>query len=153
MQVDLREDTVELRSSDPGVEVSELTVAELVGRAYEDAPPAERSYLLETLLRPLGVLALASIADGAFAAMRLRGRLQDPVVQPDDVRRVRSADIVALADCVQRAGVDAIDRLGPALMASPATAASAAAALLVAMLVARMQRNRGNPAGNERESD
>ncbi|HTT12234.1 MAG TPA: hypothetical protein VMG60_15210 [Burkholderiaceae bacterium] len=151
MKVDLRAVPVETRSPQPAFEVSELTVAQLVGKVYEDAPPAERGYMIEALLRPLGVLALSAIANGVFARMRLRGGLQDPVVRPDDIAHVRSADVVALADCAQEAGLDAVDWLGPALMASPATAASAAAAVLVAMLVQRLQGRRAESVRSESE--
>ena len=39
-----------------GCQVSEISIAQLVGEVYEFAPPAERRRLLEHLLRPLGVL-------------------------------------------------------------------------------------------------
>jgi hypothetical protein len=142
MQVDHREVTVTPSATDAGVEVSELTVAQLVGKVYDDSPPGERGRLIEGLLRPLGVLSLAAVANGVFAKMRFRGGPHGVVVRPEDVQNVRSADVVALADHVQQAGVDAIDRLGPALMTSPVAAASAAAALLVAILVQRMRSRR-----------
>jgi hypothetical protein len=40
---------------------------ELVARLYADAPPAEKSRLLELLLRPLGLLSLFALADGSYA--------------------------------------------------------------------------------------
>ena len=40
----------------PELPSSEISIAQLVGQVYESAPPAERSRLLEHLLRPLGVL-------------------------------------------------------------------------------------------------
>jgi len=146
MKVDHRELTVVPSPSAGDVEVSELTVAQLVGKVYEEAPPAARGHLLEPLLRSLGVLSLAAVANGVFAKMRFRSGLQGLVVRPDDVQNVRSSDVVALVDYIQKAGVDAVDRLGPTLMASPAIAGCAAAALLVAILVQRMQGRRDAPA-------
>jgi hypothetical protein len=152
MKVDCREFTVVPSSSTNDVEVSELTVAQLVGKVYDEAPPAERGHLLEPLLRSLGVLSLAAVANGVFAKMRFRSGLQGLVVRPDDVQNVRSSDVVALVDHIQKAGVDAIDRLGPTLMASPAIAGCAAAALLVAILVQRMQGRR-EPASRDDHPD
>src|SRR4051812_18284202 len=54
--------TPELASID--CPVSEAAIAQLVGQVYEIAPPAERSRLLEHLLKPLGVLSLVAIANG-----------------------------------------------------------------------------------------
>lgn len=51
-------------SNKSGCQVSEISIAQLVGQVYEFAPPAERSRLLEHLLKPLGVLSLVAVANG-----------------------------------------------------------------------------------------
>jgi len=53
----------------------------------------------------------------------------------DDVNRVQARDITALVDRVQMVSTDAIDGLAGIVSASPVLAGSAAAALLVALLV------------------
>jgi len=47
-------------------------VPELIADAYRRAAAPVRRRLLETLLRPVGSLALAAIASGAFSAFLLR---------------------------------------------------------------------------------
>lgn len=126
----------------PGCVAPEITVAQLVGQVYEAAPPAERSRLLEFLLRPLGVLSLVAIANGIFANIRFRSGWPEVQVQLDDAMRVQAGDISALVDRVQMVSTDAIDGLVSIVSASPACAGSAAAALLVAMLVQRARTRR-----------
>lgn len=129
----------EASATAPGCQVSEVTIAELVGELYEQAPPVERGHLLEHLLRPLGVLSVAVVANGIFSKIRFRSGWQELHVHPEDLRNVRGSDVVALVDYVQQAGVDALDRLAQALASSPLLATSAAAALVVAILVRRAQ--------------
>lgn len=91
--------------------------------------------MLEFLLRPLGVLALVAIADGVFAKIRFRSGWPDLHVSLEDANRVQRDDIAQLVDHVQHVSIDAIDGLAGIVASSPVIASSAAAALLVAMLV------------------
>jgi hypothetical protein len=116
---------------------AEQAIPELIGRVYEVAPPAERGRMLELLMQPLGVLSLVAIAHGIFAAIRFRSGAHEFHIQPDELRRVQASDVVALAQHVQQVSVDAVDGLAQLLASSPQLTASAAAALLVAMLVNR----------------
>jgi len=125
------------------VETTEVTIARLVGQVYECASPAERSRLLEHLLRPLGVLSLFAIANGIFAKIRLHSGWQEVHVRLDDVRAVQAGDVMALVDHVQQVSVECVDGLAQLLAASPAAASSAAAALLIAMLLQRARKRRG----------
>jgi hypothetical protein len=59
---------------------------DLVARLYADAPPAGKSRLLEPLLRPLGLLSLFALADGAFARIWLRNGASELRVSPDDAQ-------------------------------------------------------------------
>ena len=52
--------------------LTELPIAQLVGKVYECAPVNEKLRLMEHLLHPLGVLALVGVAHGAFARIWLR---------------------------------------------------------------------------------
>ena len=53
------------RVRDPGT-----TIARLLARLYSQASPAARAQMLAELLRPVGPLALVTIAAGAFIAPR-----------------------------------------------------------------------------------
>ncbi|MDR3368745.1 hypothetical protein [Rhodoferax sp.] len=113
------------------------SVAQLVAQVYEAAPVAEKSRLLEHLLRPLGVLALVAVADGVFATIRFRGGWPQLHVRLEDAQGVRASDIATLVDYVQQISVNAIDGLAQVISMSPMAVTSASAALLLTMLVQR----------------
>ncbi|MCW5668367.1 MAG: hypothetical protein KIT86_01825 [Hydrogenophaga sp.] len=122
-----------------------LAIPELVAEVYETALPAERGHMLEQLLRPLGVLSLVAIADGVFAKIRFRGGWQELHVRMEDLRGVRPDDIVALVDHAQQVSIEAVDGLARLVLASPGLSGSAAAMLLVGLL---LQRSRLRQAGS-----
>lgn len=127
--------------------VSEITIAQLVGQVYELAPPTERSRLLEHLLRPLGVLSLVAIANGIFAKIRFRGGWPDLHVRLEDAQNVQASDVITLVDHVQQVSVHVVDGLADMLAASPVMAGSAAAALLITVLVQRARNRRAGDSG------
>lgn len=118
-------------------------IALLVGEVYEAAPLAERGRLLDQLLQPLGVLSLFAVAGGLFAKLRLRGGWENFSVRPDDLQSVHAADVIALVDYVQQVSVEAVDGLAQMLTASPLITGSAAATLLVTLLIQRARKRRG----------
>ncbi|WP_461501550.1 hypothetical protein [Rhodoferax sp.] len=122
--------------------VSEITISQLVGQVYEYAPPAERKRLLEHLLRPLGVLSLVAIANGVFAKIRFRSGWPDLHVPLEEAQNVQASDIITLVDHVQQVSVHAVDGLADMLAQSPVMAGSAAAALLITVLVQRARTRR-----------
>lgn len=128
-------------SSPPAAPASETALAQLVAEVYATAPPAERSRLLEHLLRPLGLLALVVIADGIFAKIRFRGGWPDLRVRFEDAQQVQASHVIALVERVQQVSVESLDGLAKLLLASPMMTSSAAAALLVTVLLQRA-RNR-----------
>ncbi len=125
-------------------QVSEISIAQLVGQVYEAAPPVERSRLLEYLLRPLGVLALVSVANGIFANIRFRSGWPELHVRTEDVRNVRAGDVIALVNHVQQVSLHAVDGLAGMLAASPGMTGSAAAALLITVLMQRARNRRAD---------
>jgi len=129
-------------AGEPAGAVSETAIAQLVAQVYETAPPAVRSRLLEHLLRPLGVLSLVAIADGIFAKIRFRSGWPDLHIRFEDAKNVQASDVVALVERVQLVSVESLDGLARMLVASPMMVSSAAAALLVTVLMQRA-RNRG----------
>lgn len=133
-------------STESDCEASDVSVAELVGQVFETAPPAERSRLLEQLLRPLGALSLVAVADGIFAKVRFRSGWQEELhVRLDDAQNVQSSQVIALVDHVQQVSIETVDGLAQLLTGSPLMAGSAAAAVLVSVL---MQRARNRRAGD-----
>ena len=110
-------------------------LTQLVGKVYETAPPALRSRLLQHLLRPLGLFTLVTLANGVFVKMRSRSDWQDLPVQIEDAQRVAASDLSALVEHVQQVSAETLDGLAQVLTASPWVAASAAAIVLVAVLV------------------
>ncbi|MEO8652750.1 MAG: hypothetical protein ABI409_01365 [Ramlibacter sp.] len=117
-------------------------IPELVAQVYEIAPPTERSHILELLLRPLGVLSLVAVAHGIFASIRFRTGWSEMPIPLEELSRVHSSDVVALVEHAQQVSVEAVDGLAQMLLSSPQLAASAAGALLVALLVERSRRRR-----------
>ena len=112
--------------------VKSSMLAQLVGKVYESAPASEKRRLVEHLMKPLGILSLVAVAGGIFAKMRLQARL-------DDTQNVQVSDVVDLANFAQQVSTHAIDGLAQVLVASPVLAGSAAAALLIKLIVRRTQ--------------
>ncbi len=118
-----------------GCRISDLSIPELVAAVFEAAPPEERGHLLEPLLRPLGVLSLFGVAGGIFAKAKLKGGWQDLHVRLEDIKAVRAADVAALVDYAQQVSAEAMDGLAQQISRAPVFATSAAAVLLVSLLV------------------
>jgi hypothetical protein len=121
-----------------------ITVPQLVGQVYEIAPAVDKSHMLEHLLRPLGVLALVAVADGIFAKIRFRGGWPDLHVRLEDAQSVQASDVVTLVGYVQQVSVHAVDGLAQMIAVTPMMATSAAAGLLVTLLVQRARSRRAD---------
>jgi hypothetical protein len=135
-------------SSDPLVQppgqAGAASIPQLFAEVYVAAPAVERGRLLEQLLRPLGVLSLFGIAGGIFAGIRFRSGWKELSVRLEDIQRVRGSEVMALVDHVQQVSVETVDGMAQLLAASPLLSGSAAAALLVTLL---LQRARARQAG------
>ena len=116
---------------------SEMAIPILVAEVFEEAPPTERCSLVEALMRPLGVLSLVAIANGIFAKIRFRNAGQEPRVRFEDIQNVHTADVIALVHHAQQVSVETVDGLAQLLVSSGGLASSAAATLLIALLVQR----------------
>lgn len=126
-----------------------LPTPELVGKIYEAAPPTMRVRMLETLLRPLGVLALVGVCNGLFAKIWFRSGWSELQLRPEDVQMVQGFDVAALTDYIQQASARTLDALALLLSSSPLMTCSAAAALLVAELMRRAQAGRTDAGGKD----
>ena len=133
-----------LSSEELTCQVSEISIAQLVGQVYESAPPAERSRLLEHLLKPLGVLSLVAVANGIFATIRFRSGWPDIHIRPEDAQNVQASDVITLVNHVQQVSFHAVDGLATMLASSPVTTGSAATALLITVLVKRARSRRAD---------
>lgn len=129
-------------SRPPAIQGQEKTVAQLVGEVFDAAPLAERKRLIGYLMRPLGVLSLVAVANGIFAKAMFRSTWPDVQLRLEDVSQVQTSDVVALVDRVQQVSVTAMDGLAQLLTGLPLLAGSAAAAMLVAVLVQRSRNHR-----------
>lgn len=124
----------------------EPSIPALVAEVYEAAPPVERGHLLEQLLRPLGVLSLVGIAGGVFASLRFRSGWQDMHIRVEDLPAVHTSQLIALVDHAQQVSVETVDGLAQMLAASPVLSGSAAASVLVSLLIRRARSRQ--PAGS-----
>lgn len=136
-----------LTTHEAGCESNEISIPQLVGQVFDAAPAVERGRLLEQLIRPLGVLSLVAIAGGVFASLRFRAGWKDFHVRLEDAQRVSASEVIALVDHVQQVSIEAVDGLAQTLATSPIMAGSAAAALLVSLLLRRAGGRREGRAG------
>lgn len=121
---------------------SEAEIAQLVGQVYAIAPPTVRRRLLEHLLKPLGVLSLVAIANGIFATIRFRSGSSDLHVRMEDAQNVQPGDVITLVNHVQQVSIHAVDGLAEMLGTSTVMTGSAAAVLLMTLLVQRSRNRR-----------
>jgi hypothetical protein len=109
-------------------------VPELVAKVYAAAPPADRRRLLEHLLKPLGLLSLVAVANGAFARLAANSGWSKLQFNAEDVQRIGRSEVIALVNHVQQVSTQAIDSLGHVISASPVLAGTAATGLLLSLL-------------------
>lgn len=124
----------------------EVSLPHLVGTVFESAPAAERSRLLEHLMRPLGVLSMAVVANGIFSKLRFLGGWPDLHIRLEDAESIRTEDVVALVDYVQQASSNVMYGLVQVVSESPVLSATAGATLLIAAL---LKRSRAHPADSD----
>jgi len=121
---------------------SEMPIPQLVGEVYESVPAPEKARLIEYLLRPLGILSLVGVAHGVFAKLWFRNPGQDVRISFEDTRAVSARDVSALVDFVQQVSKDTVDGLSQLLSASPELLGSATAALMITLLMHRLNARR-----------
>jgi hypothetical protein len=93
---------------------------------------------------------LLAVANGIFAKIRFRGGWPNLHVRPEDAQNVQVSDVIALVSYVQQVSVHAVDGLADMLAANPLMTSSAAAALLMTVL---LQRARTRRAGDGRRGE
>jgi hypothetical protein len=128
----------EYESAPPAIQ--NRILSELVGTVYAKAAPVEKTRLVAHLMKPLGILSLVAVANGVFANIRFRGASHDFPMGIEDVQNVQVSDVMALASYTQQVSMQAVNGLAQMLATSPAMMSSAAALLLVQILM-RQTRN------------
>ena len=141
-----------IAASEPDRRALDRSIPTLVAQVYEAAPAEERGRLLEQLMRPLGVLSIFGIAGGVFASIRLRSGWPELKVRLEDIQDVGAAQVMALVDHAQQVSVETVDALAQMLVESPVLSSSAAAAVLVAMLVQRARSRQFGAAGTDADA-
>ncbi len=113
-----------------------IAPARLIGRLYRSATTSARAMAVRSMLRPLSPLALAAVADGAFAYAMVDGA--------DDalfVGRIASAQVAELADFALQ--VDPATLVQAAQMLASPVAGTAFAAAALALLMRQLAALRG----------
>jgi hypothetical protein len=108
--------------------------ARLASRLYAGASALQRSRMITSLLRPLGTLAIAGVASGAFAG--LLGRVgSGAAVTIDDIASFTQEQVFELARFVEQVSPDALHQVAQTLGDNPfgLSAFGAAAAALLSM--------------------
>jgi hypothetical protein len=125
-------------------ETPAAAIPQLVSAVYREAPAPLRTQLLECLLRPVGPLAIVTIAAGAFAHMLYRLRLHGVPVTVEDAARITSDNVFELARYVAQASPETLQRLITLIAQSPvgmaAMAGTAVAATIGAVCRSQLER-------------
>ena len=109
-------------------------IPELVSQVYEQAPAPVRAKLLETLLGPVGPLALVAIGAGAFARFMNRLHGDASPVSLDDVTRITAGHVLELARYVEQCSPHVLLRIGSLIANTPLGVATlSGSALLIAL--------------------
>ncbi len=116
----------------------------LVSEVYRAAPAPLRVKLLECLLRPVGPLALAVIASGAFGAFLQRRTWAGASLSIDDVATISAEQLHELAGYLEQANPEVFLRVPAVLAGNPLALATGSGALLLALLLQRAAA-RGRP--------
>jgi len=113
---------------------SEAAIPELVSALYRDAPASFRTQLLECLLKPVGPLAIVTIATGAFAHLLYRLRFHGIPVSLDDAARISSEHVFELTRYVAQANPETLLGIGALIADSPFGLATVTGTALLAAL-------------------
>jgi hypothetical protein len=127
-------------------------IAALLDDVFHRMPRGEQARLLEKLIKPLGLLSLAAVANGVFAKLWLQSGAHASQLRLDDGVMIGPGDVADLAVFVQQMSVETVDGLTQLLATSPALVGSAAAAALIAALTRRIQARRQRRAATETAS-
>jgi hypothetical protein len=119
------------RPAELPVAQSRTSASRLVARLYAAANLPQRASLLACLMRPLGPLAVAGVAAGAFAGF-LNRRAADAVnIDLDSAARVSGEQVLELARFVEQVNPQALQQFADLISGSPLGLATFSASALV----------------------
>lgn len=113
---------------------SPAQVPRLIAEVYAAATGPLRARLLECLLRPVGPLALAGLAAGAFGAFLHRGGSRRLAVSLDDAARISAHEVLDLAGFVAQIGPESFQQVAVVLADNPVGLAAMGGSALVLLL-------------------
>jgi hypothetical protein len=108
-----------------------VSASRLAARLYTTASAPLRARLLACLMRPLGPLAVAGVAAGAFARFMNRYGIVDANIDLDDAARVSGDQVFELARFVEQVNPQALQQFAEAISASNLGLATFSASALV----------------------
>lgn len=106
-------------------------VPRYVSQLFDAAPVGVRAQLIETLMRPMGVLGLVAVAGGAFAAVRQRNGWQHLRVTLDDAARITADQIQELSTYLVQAAPEVFSQIADLLDRQPLLMSSLSTVLLL----------------------
>lgn len=104
-------------------------LSQLMGEVYEVAPSALRNVMIELLVSPLGVLSLATVANGIFLEELLRKRFFGSHAM-GAAKDIRVSDVIALTERVLQINAEVVDEVAEIVRKVPASECSAVALTL-----------------------
>jgi hypothetical protein len=113
---------------------SPAQVPRLIAEVYAAAAGPLRARLLECLLRPVGPLALAGLAAGAFGAFLHRGGSRRLAVSLDDAARISAHQVLDLAGFVAQIGPESFQQVAAVLADNPIGLAAMGGSTLMLLL-------------------
>jgi hypothetical protein len=119
--------------------VKAAALPSLIADFYDQAPPTVRLRVLDSLLRPVGPLALVAIAAGAFADLLPTTRWAVVRTSLDDAMRITAAHVLELARYVEQKSPDVLWQLPGLVDESQLLNGSISGALLLLAMRCWMQ--------------
>lgn len=108
-----------------------ISASRLVARLYAAAKLPQRANLLACLMRPLGPLAIAGVAAGAFAGFLNRREVAALSIDLDSAARVSGEQVLELARFVEQVNPEALQHFADLISGSPLGLATFSASALV----------------------
>lgn len=116
-------------------------VSKLIGNAFETARPSDRGVMLDHLLGSLGVLSLATIANGVFLNRRFSGASTGSWPAAGVSAPIEACDMRDLAQRVQQIDAQAIDELVQVFNSLPLSTTSPVGAILAELPLRKTLRH------------
>lgn len=132
-------DDSSLQTADPNARSD--VISKLIGDAFEAAQASDKSVMLNHLLGSVGVLSLATVANGIFFWHQLGEFSTDSWLAARKSNPVEVRNIRDLAQRVQQINAEAIDELVEVFNAPPLSTTSSVGALLAELPLRRTRRH------------